>query len=219
VSEKLDSRIKVIARLKSACQHVELKPLYDNQIPVWIEAYLHERGYSITYQAALLIQAHVGNNLRAIVNEIDKIMINKADDKKVTESDVQENVGLSKQYSIFNLNDAIGSRQLAHALEILQQMLIGGESPTRIISMITRFFVNILKVKDPAAARMTQQELNRITGIPPFFLNKTRKMAANYSTEQVQKVFQSLLETEVKLKTSKMKPELALQTLLFQIFA
>jgi DNA polymerase-3 subunit delta len=218
VSEKIDSRVKAVARIKAASEHVELKPLYDNQIPVWIEAYLHERGYSISYQAVLLLQAHVGNNLRAIVNEIDKILINKRKDVKIEESDVQQNVGLSRKFSVFNLNDAISRRQPAKALEILHQMLVGGEPPTRILAMITRHFINLIKIKGATARRMTQQEVTSLTGIPPYFLNKTREMAANFSTEQLQMICQQLLETELKLKTSRMKPELALQTLLFQIF-
>lgn len=216
-AEKVDGRNKAIAKIKARSVVVELKPLYDNQVPQWIQGEVKRRGLQISHAASLLLHAYVGNNLQAICNEIDKLQLNLNGKTSIDEQDIQDIVGLSRKFTVFNLNDAIGNRDLPRALTILNKMLQSGESPTGILAMITRHFNTILKIKGALQARKPQNEIVALTGLRPYFITKTRPMAEKYSFDKLQDVFQLLLQTELKLKTSKMQPDIALQTLLVQI--
>jgi DNA polymerase-3 subunit delta len=219
VAEKIDGRIRGWIAIKKAAVHVEIKPLYDNQVAGWVQSFLKKKGCSISYEACLLLHAHVGNEMRALANEIEKLILNKGEDKEIDENDVQANVGLSRKFSVFNLNDSIGKRDLQGSLAILNQMLSSGESPNGILAMITRHFSNLLKVKGATAQRMSQKEITAMTGIPPYFIQKTKEMANNYPAKEYPGIFERLLETDLTLKTSRMSPDIALQTMLIDIMS
>src|SRR3990172_3607063 len=214
ICDKLNTRTKAITTIKSKSCCVECKSIYDNQIPGWIKDFVKSRGFDISYDASLLIHAHVGNNLRAIVNEVDKISLNITEKKTIEESDVQWAVGLSRKFSVFDLNDAIGNRKIENALVILTRMLESGESQTGILTMVTRHFVNLLKVKSLSAQKKSQNEIAVATGIPPFFINKNKEMSSKFTMEQFDYIFDTLLKTDLKLKTSQQSPKIALQTML-----
>jgi len=208
---------KALNTIKTHSTYVEFKPLYDNKIPGWISDFVAEKGMEITYEASVLLHARVGNNLRALANEIEKIILNLNGQNKIDEAEVQQVVGLSRNFSVFNLNDAIGNRDINQALTILNQMLESGESPTGIVAMISRHFSNLLKIKGAAQLRKPQNEVTAMTGLPPFILKKVSSMARNYSFEQFDAIFQCLLETDTILKSSKLAPLVALQTMLVRI--
>ncbi|MFQ5751907.1 MAG: DNA polymerase III subunit delta, partial [bacterium] len=159
----------------------------------------------------------VGNNLRVIVNELDKIILNLTGKKKIEVKDVQKVVGLTRKFSVFDLNDAIGYKDLEKALVILNHMLESGESPTGILAMIARHFINLNKLKGVVTQNKSKDEMSTLTGIPPFFIQKSLEMATNYSAAQLQHIFESLLEKDLILKTSQQPPAIALQSLLIQI--
>lgn len=216
ITEKFNARGKVQATFKSHTCFVECKPLYDNQIPDWIKHYAKENNCDISHKACLLIQSYVGNNLRAIVNEIEKLRLNVTG-SKIEEEHIQKVVGLSRKFSVFNLNDALGNRELDKSLLILNKMLESGESAVAILAMISRHFQNLVKVKGAAAHGKSQGEIAAIAGIPPFFVQKTGAMANNFSFEQLEQAFSLLLETDLQLKTSQQPPQIALQMLLLKI--
>lgn len=216
-AEKLDGRNKAIQRIKAASRVVECKPLYDREVPNWVRGYLRERGYEISDQAVLMIQARVGNQLREMVNELEKIVLNMDGGRKIEAADVQDVVGLTRNYSIFDLTDAIGQKDLRKALFILEQMLQAGEQATGILAMIARHFVNLYKIRGGLAERSSQKRLAELTGIPPYFIKKTSAMARNYDDRRYGEIFSALAETDLKLKTSREKPHLALELLLLQL--
>jgi DNA polymerase-3 subunit delta len=217
LNTKLDSRNKILAKIKSITCFVDIKPLYDRQIPQWIRSYLQEKGCDIEPEAALLLLALVGNSLRAISNELEKIMINLNGKKRISAEDVQKFVALSRNFSVFDLTDAIGYKDLGRALGMLNQMLESGESATGILAMIARHFVNLMKLKSAQSQKKSQEEIAALTGIPPYFLEKSLKMAEKYSLPQIKRTFERLLETDLALKTSQQPEQIALQTLLVQV--
>lgn len=217
IADKLNLRSKAASTIKSKSCYVECKPLYENKIPAWISEFVKGSGYEISSEASLLLQAYVGNNLRALVNEVEKITLNLNSKKKIETEDVKNVVGFSRKFSVFDLNDAIGGKKLEKSITILNKMLESGESHTAILAMITRHFVNLLKVKGLGAQKKSRNEIASLAGIPPFFVQKTEEMARKFSNEKFDDIFSVLLTTDLKLKTSQQSPEIALQTMLINI--
>jgi DNA polymerase-3 subunit delta len=213
---KADGRSKVVEKIKSKSCFVEFKPLYERQVPQWIRDYLQQKGYAIEQEAAVLLASLVGTNLRAIVNELEKIIINLSG-KKISAADVRAFANFSKNLSVFDLTDAIGSKDLSRALMILNLMLQTGESPTGILAMLSRHFVSLLKLKDAMTQRKSQGEMASLAGIPPFFVEKSIKMAEKYSLSEFPQIFERMLETDLALKSSQLSDSVAMQTLIIQI--
>ncbi len=211
ISRKAASKAKSRDKIRTQCCHVEVKAPYENQIPTWIKNHLKDQGVQISYNACLLLQAYVGNGLRNIVNEIGKIRLN-VKSANIEESDVQRVVGLSRTFSVFDLNEALGNKDIHKALLILNHMLDSGEVPTRIVAAVSRHYIKLFFVKGASSRGKSEREITQLTGIPSFFLKKTKAMAARYSSEQFEQIFQCLLEADLTLKTSRQSPKVALQT-------
>jgi len=100
--EKVDKRTVFY---KSAAKHIvyESKRLYDDKLPGWIKQYLAAKKFSITDRAAQLIADSLGSDLSKIANELEKIIINKNDEKEITDTDVELKIGISREFNIFEL--------------------------------------------------------------------------------------------------------------------
>jgi DNA polymerase III subunit delta len=214
---KFDSRKGQFSAIKSRCTVVEAKPLYDNQVEQWIKSLVAKRSMSISEEALRLLHSCTGNGLRAIASELEKIELNLGDKKKIELADVENIVGISKQYSIFELCDSVGAKNLKNSLDILSHMLQLGEQPTLVISMLTRHYLILAKAKALQVKRANDQEIAKEIKVNPFFIRNYLQQSALYSNEQLENVFHFLLEADLHLKTSYQKPRLVLETLLFNI--
>ncbi len=216
-ASELNFRLKPFQELKKSAQEVEFKQLYDNQVLNWIKQYVNEKKYTITEEAITLIHENVGNSLRELVNEFDKIFLNSGERKQIEGNDVRHVVGLSRDFSIFELLNFIGERQIRAALTTLARILELGESPIKIITMLTRHFGILLKVRHGQRTGLPQNQVASIAGVAPFFLNDYQRQARNFTPEQVQKAFHSLMKADIALKSSSQKPFVILELLIYNL--
>ncbi|MCH5684198.1 DNA polymerase III subunit delta [Niabella sp. W65] len=118
--KKLDSRTRFAKVVKDKTEYIITKKLYDNALPEWVNTVVKSMGYTISPKANSLIVDHIGNDLSRIKNEIDKILINLGSRQSITEEDVENYVGISKEFNVFELQNAIATRNLAKAIRIIQ---------------------------------------------------------------------------------------------------
>ena len=120
--KKVDGRSRLGKLLKDSPQveMVTTKKLFDNQLPEWTSEMVRLKGFSISPKAQVLLVEHIGNDLNRIDNEIAKLSVNLGDRKNITEDDIERFVGISKEYNVFELQDAFGKKDLAKAIRIIQ---------------------------------------------------------------------------------------------------
>jgi len=94
---------------------LETKPIYDNQMPEWITNYLKRKKLEISANAAQLTAEYLGTDLSKVANELDKLAINVPKGTKVSVQHIQDNIGISKDYNVFELQKALGLRQVLKA--------------------------------------------------------------------------------------------------------
>lgn len=217
VSDEVDLRKKPFTDFKKHAVLVECKSLYDNKVPDWIEHYVRKLKKSISPEAVVLLQEQVGNSLRTLASEIEKIMIYIGEKKEITFDDVTTVVGSSKGYTIFDLQNEIGKKNLSRALAILGTMLMQGENTQKIIVMLTRFFIQLWKLSDPSIKKLPQTELAEEIGVHPYFLKSMRQFESNYSAEQIEKNFTHLLKADTILKTTSRDPKIVLDLLVYSL--
>jgi DNA polymerase-3 subunit delta len=214
VSFEPDFRRKPFTDLKKKAELVECKPFYDNQIPGWIAERVRHQGREANPEACRLIQAYVGNSLRSLQNELDKLYVFIGERKNITAEDVAAVVGATKGYTIFELQNAVGRRDAKDAIMILERMLENGQSPQMIIVMLSRFFTQLWKLTDIRARKMSDQELAREIGVPLYFVKQYLEFRTNYSVGQIERNFKSLLEADTTLKSTSRDPRLVLDLLI-----
>jgi DNA polymerase-3 subunit delta len=120
--KKVDGRSRLGKLLKESPQveMVTTKKLFDNQLPDWTSEMVRLKGFSISLKAQVLLVDHIGNDLNRMDNEIEKLSVNLGDRKNITEDDIERFVGISKEYNVFELQDAFGKKDLAKAIRIIQ---------------------------------------------------------------------------------------------------
>ena len=116
----IDGRSKLAKTLKQNGEVLTAKKLYDNQLPTWTNDFIQLKGYTITPRALTLLVDHIGNDLSRIANEFEKVSMNLSDRKNITEDDIEIFVGISKEYNVFELQEALSNKNLAKAITIIQ---------------------------------------------------------------------------------------------------
>jgi DNA polymerase-3 subunit delta len=118
--KKVDGRSRLSKLLKEKGEMLTTKKMYDNQLPEWASELVQGKGYEISQKAVTLLVDHIGNDLSRIDNEIEKILVNLGGRKNITESDIEQFVGVSKEYNVFELQDALMKKDLSKAVRIIQ---------------------------------------------------------------------------------------------------
>lgn len=118
--KKVDWRSKLAKVLKQKGEMLTTKKIYDSQLPEWAGQVVKQHGLSITQKALSLLVDHIGNDLSRIQNEIEKLAVNLNARKNITEDDIENYIGVSKEFNVFELQDAVARKDLPKAIRIVQ---------------------------------------------------------------------------------------------------
>jgi DNA polymerase-3 subunit delta len=196
---------------------VQFKKIYDRELPSWVASRIKARGKEITPEGVELFVGYTGSALRVLHNEIEKLFTYVEDRKRITVDDVRAVVGTSKTYNVFELQKAVGAKQLELAVEIAVQMLRAGEPEQLILTMLTRYFTILWRLPELRSTTRDQNELARSVGISSFFIAEYLAASAKYSVAQVQNAFEALLHADITLKSTNASPSTVLQMMLVSI--
>ncbi len=118
--KKVDGRSKLAKILKQKGEMLTTKKIYDSQLPEWAGQVVNQHGLSIAQKALSLLVDHIGNDLSRIQNEIEKLAVNLGTRKNITEDDIENYIGVSKEFNVFELQDAVARKDLPKAIRIVQ---------------------------------------------------------------------------------------------------
>ncbi len=197
-----DMRKKPFPLLKKHSTGGESPRLYDNQIPAWIESHVKLSGRTIAPPAAALLQSYVGTSLRELANEIEKLLIAIGQKQAIEAADVERVVGVSREFTVFELANAVGDKNMKRAVEIAERMLDAGESAVPMIAALTQHFMKLWKLWDARRKFTTDFEVAHACGIVPFFLAQYQRMLQRYTLGEIEQAFCALARADEQLKTS-----------------
>lgn len=196
-----DKRSALSKALQKHAVYLETKRLYDNQLPDWIGSYVKEKGYTVTPKASLLLSEFLGNDLSKIANEINKLLINLPSGQEISDVIVQNNIGISKDFNVFELQDALGKKDILRVNRII--IYFAGnerENPApMVLANLYGYFTKILRyqfIPDKSNKFATAQAM----GVNPFFIDGYATAARNYSTQKLKVIFSLLKEYDLKTK-------------------
>jgi DNA polymerase-3 subunit delta len=204
----LDKRKKLYKSLEDAAKSTGKVFVFqsnkekDYQINKWIAAYVVSQGFQINQQTADLLAEYLGNDLEKIANEIGKLAINIAAGSTITNELVEKYIGISKEYNVFELQKAIGEKNIFKAFQIAQFF---GESPKAAnfsmpmcIGNLYQLFYKLYLLHHNAGKE--QDFLAKLIGIHPYFFKEYNLYTRNYSLARVKRNIGILLEYDLKSK-------------------
>jgi len=187
--KKVDGRGKLAKALKKSTAEVfTTKKLYENQLPEWANTMIVNRGLNIQPKALHILVDHVGNDLSRIENEIEKLTLNLAGKKTISEDDIEKFIGVSKEFNVFELQAAIGQKNLAKSIRIIQYFESNPKAaPIQLVlPSIYNFFSKLYILKGTVGAN--SQNAASILGVQPFFVKEYLSAASKYDFKSVEKV-------------------------------
>ena len=181
---------------------VESPALRDYEMPQWIAAYYEGRGLRIHPEAAQLLAESSGTDLGKIAVETDKLLKNLPEGvKEVSVEDIEKNVGVSRQFSVFELTKCLSYRQAAQALKISAHI---GQTPRFALPMVVAplftHYSRILKYHALLPKRPSPGDVARVLGVNPYFLKEYDVAVRNYSLKQAMAAVSLLTEYDFKGK-------------------
>jgi DNA polymerase-3 subunit delta len=162
----------------------ESAKIKDYKIGEWIADHVNEQGYSISNKGCSMLAEFLGNDLEKIVNELSKLFINHPKEKPINEEIIEKYIGISKDYNLYELTDAMARRDVSKAHRIVFHFADNPkENPIfRIIPTLFSFFTKILLYHSiPDKSRGNPE---RILGVATFQLNTYNIAARHYSPIQ-----------------------------------
>lgn len=196
----IDSRTTLAKLLDKKGVLFESKKLQDYKIAAWIGDYVKQHGYTITPPAMNLLAEYLGNDLSKISNELEKLYIDLPKGGAITEDLIEKNIGISKDYNVFELQKAVGTRNLLKVNRIIHYY---GANPKdnpiqMVIPVLFKFFTKVLvyhrlpdKSKGSATAAL---------GVNPYFLDDYINAARVYPQGKLLQNIHVLREYDMRSK-------------------
>ena len=197
----LDKRTKLYKALDSQAVYFESQRLRDYQVPAWIEKYLMNKGIKTDPNASAMLTEYLGTDLHKIANELDKLLITLPTGKPViTTSLIEKNIGISKDYNNFELQKAVGERNILKANMIVHHFANNPkDNPiTLSIASLFAFFSKLLTFH-----YLTDKSKNNVASvlkINPYFVKDYETSASIYSVSKTVQVIGLLRTYDMKSK-------------------
>lgn len=181
--KSIDKRTKFAKTIeKNACLY-ESKRMYDDKLPDWINSHVLSLGYRINPKASVMIAEYLGNDLSKISNEMGKLVLSLKPGTEITPVMVEDNIGISKEFNIFELQSALGRRNIFKANQIVNYISSNTKSNPTVLTttQLYNYFLKVLQFhqvdhksgETPAAA----------LGVHPYFIKDYESAARAYSLD------------------------------------
>jgi DNA polymerase-3 subunit delta len=197
---KLNGTTSLAKSLKKKAIVLNSEKLRDYQIPKWIHGYVAEKGYKITEMATQLLSDHIGNSLERLSNEIDKLLISLKPEEIINDVIIEKNIGISREYNVFELQNAILTKDVVRANKIIKYFGANPKAhhPIPIIALIYNLFSKLLIVhqtKDKAT-----RNLAAVLKISPYFVKDYLMGAKNYPLYKVLNNIEYIQQADLESK-------------------
>ncbi len=203
---KVDGRKKVFSKAAKVGVVYESKKKYDNELPMFIGQYMKDNhpGINIDQRAVMMVADHIGNDLSRIASELDKVVAAlSGDNKNITPDVVEQNVGISKEYNGFELQDALAARDFVKAMRIADYFAKDPKVKDSVFSMMGGLFnyFQTLMICHYAPCNKTDIELAQYLGLRGAWFGKKFAMGVrNYSAMKTLNIISKIRETDIRMK-------------------
>ena len=218
--DKPDGRKGIFKTLKDKAVWFESKKLYENQVPDWIVKVLKGQNYGIEPKAAAMLAEFLGTDLSKINNELEKLKIVFPAGHVFTPKNIEENIGFSKDYNVFELKSALAVRNQEKAYNIIHHFALNPkDNPIVVITgQMFSFFSQLLQyhgLKDKSKFNVA-----KALGVNPFFVDEYVTAARNFPMRKVSQIIEVIRDIDLKSKgvgAGSMKEDDMLKEMVYKI--
>jgi DNA polymerase-3 subunit delta len=214
-TDKLDMRKKIVKELKQKAIVKEFKALKERELLNYARHKLQKNNYVINDKTLNLLISRVNYNLSFLVNELDKLMLYKDEEKVITEQDVKELTPASMFDNIFDLTNAVMNKDLTKILSIYQQLLTKGEEPIMMLVTLANQFRLIYQTKRLIKLGYSERDIIIKLKVHPYRI----KLASQIKIDEeiLLTYLEQLADLDLKIKTGQIDKKIGLELFFLQL--
>lgn len=219
-NKTLDKRTKLYKSIDKNGLIFDSIKIKDYKLPEWIDKYVGQRGYKIQNTASQLLADYLGTDLSKVVNAVNKLAIILPAGSQITTQHIEDNIGISKDYNVFELIKALNQKDVVKSYRIIAYFDANPKAnPIQmVLPMLYRNFSQLAAFHSLADKSQAAREI----GISPYALNDIKDAAKNYDYRKAEKIIGTLRNIDKRSKgvdnVSVENGEL-MRELVFKIFA
>lgn len=197
-NKKVDGRTKLAKLLKDKAVLLTTKKLYDSDLPSWVNELVQSKGFTIGNKALYLLIDHIGNDLSRLNNEIDKLALNLGTRKNITDDDIELFVGVSKEFNVFELQQAIAQRDIYKAMRIIQYFESNPKAAPLplVFPSLYNFFSKVQMIY--SIPSRDERSVATAIGVNGFFIKDYIQTAVRFSNAEIEKILLLLHQYNLK---------------------
>ena len=194
--------------------------LYDNEMPGWIQERVQAQGYEIEPRAVQMLADYVGTDLRTAAGEIDKLITFVGERGAIGRDDVIRASGQTREFNVFELQEALGQGRFKDAQHIADRMLQRAANASSeaimIVAVLKAYFSKLWKLLACQGQRLSKNELARRIGVSPYFVKEYQVSLRRFQRQDIEEAFAALLAADFELKGGSRRDERVVTTLLLR---
>ncbi|MCY7348982.1 MAG: DNA polymerase III subunit delta [Pyrinomonadaceae bacterium] len=202
IANDLDKRRKISKLLIEKSVAVEFKPLEDAELIGWAKTKLRDLKSDADERTLQHLVGLVGNNVRRLTNEIEKLAVAALPDALISYELVESLAPDSREVSNFDLTDSLLAKNKTRALQILKKILDDGAEPLMLLGLIASNFRRLFMSKELMRNGVERREVARIMKLPYSKQEDFLATARRIETEKLTWIMQRIAKTDVAIKTS-----------------
>ncbi|WP_299288140.1 DNA polymerase III subunit delta [uncultured Mucilaginibacter sp.] len=197
---KFDKRKKTYKAIEKNGLVFESSPLYDSKVPAFVEQFVAAKNYKIQPQASALLSEYLGNDLSKIANELEKLMLNVAAGQEITTQDIQDNIGISKEYNVFELQTALSRKDVLKANRIINYFEANQKANPFVLVLgnLNYYFIKVLKFH--YLPDKSPQNVAKTLGVSPYFVKDFEQASRTFNFNKTMQVISLLRDYDLKSK-------------------
>ena len=199
MNKKIDGRIKAVKTLSKNGVLFLSEKVRDYKLAQWIQSYSHDEGLDIEPKAVQMLADYLGNDLRKGCNELTKLkLVMKG--AKVTSEDIEKHIGISKEYNIFELQKALGTKNVEKATRIVNHFEANPKNnPIAMVAPILLSYFNRVFVYHGLKDK-SQSSAAKAMSCSPYAVKEYASTARLYPPTKIARIFGYLREADRKSK-------------------
>ncbi len=195
----------------------EAKELKGESLVGWLINHVKDKGKSLSLDNARFLIDIVGENREMLEAQLEKIFVYLDKENEITLSTIKSLSTALKEYTVFDLQNSLGKKNKSSALKVAYSMLEKGAEPVYMISMLTRYFTGLSRIKELKANKVPDQIAAKIVGTHPYYYKDYLAARQIYSDSELYNAAQSLLKADLSLKTTSIDNKTLITILISEI--
>lgn len=183
----------------------------------WLITAADKSGKTLSYDNAQLLIDIVGENRNMLEAQLQKIFLFLGNNKDISIDSIRNLSTSLKEYTIFDLQNAIGKKDKSNSLKIVFNLYKNAAEPLRIIAMLNKYFTGLARLNELTKNKVPEQSIARILGTHPFYLKEYYSARKLYSDKDIANAFAALLKADIYLKSTSIDDQTLLSLLIAEI--